>query len=220
MQTSKNVSVVPSGHILSKFRVTRFGFIPQHRFKKLRILRIRVFLVATYLLSSRLKAGYFITDNWSNNYFHWFTEAVVRYWRDQDQIRSLPLILPNLFKALPFVRRTLELLKINHVIYIPKYSYFRVDKLLVHDQVDNSKNMDQNIIRQVAAALTSKFEAEGQPTEKIYVSRKLAASRSVANEVELLPILERHGIRVVDCENMSLDDQIKIFLLQYYLMTV
>jgi capsular polysaccharide biosynthesis protein len=49
------------------------------------------------------------------------------------------------------------------------------------------------------------------PTQRLYVSRRNALHCRVLNEEELLPVLARHGIGVIQTEGMSVNEQIRAF---------
>jgi capsular polysaccharide biosynthesis protein len=62
--------------------------------------------------------------------------------------------------------------------------------------------------RTLSAAVAT--EATEKPL-RLFISRRHARTRTVANEEELLPILDRHGFTPISTENLSLPDQIRLF---------
>lgn len=61
------------------------------------------------------------------------------------------------------------------------------------------------------AAFAGYGAASPVPAKRIYISRKGAKMRRVANEEELAPILARHGFAMVEMEKFSFAEQIAIF---------
>lgn len=84
------------------------------------------------------------------------------------------------------------------------------EKVIVID-VQNGINMKMN--RFLPAWLKHAYAPSSKPTDeriKLYVSRPKGVRRGVANEDELLPILERYGYTVSAMEGMSVSEQAEL----------
>jgi capsular polysaccharide biosynthesis protein len=53
-------------------------------------------------------------------------------------------------------------------------------------------------------------KAAAKPTRRLYISRK-AAERSIVNEAELIPVLQKHGFEILQPENLSYEEQVAAF---------
>ena len=63
----------------------------------------------------------------------------------------------------------------------------------------------------VARRLRSHFAGDVEPSgARLHVSRRLARFRAIANESDILPVLERHGLRHVVLEEMPFADQVRL----------
>jgi capsular polysaccharide biosynthesis protein len=52
---------------------------------------------------------------------------------------------------------------------------------------------------------------KNEVSSRIFISRRLATKRRVVNEEELMPIAESFGFDVVEAENLSFTDQVRLF---------
>jgi capsular polysaccharide biosynthesis protein len=55
------------------------------------------------------------------------------------------------------------------------------------------------------------LEGECEQRRKIYIPRKYGSERSIANEAELIPLLQRHGFEIVQCEQLTFAEEVRIF---------
>lgn len=87
--------------------------------------------------------------------------------------------------------------------------YLHAERLL---QVDLRNTSNMTMHRSLPVWLKHAFPhvASTEPRLKLYLSRPGGVRRGVANEAELLPILERHGFTVLAMEGLSVQEQVQL----------
>jgi capsular polysaccharide biosynthesis protein len=66
-------------------------------------------------------------------------------------------------------------------------------------------------IQYLRRALAQRVPPAADAPRRIYLSRRHMATRKLANEAELLPLLEQHGFVAVHAESMSAAEQLALF---------
>ena len=143
-------------------------------------------------------------------YYHWMVDILPRL----GVLQKAGIPLDSLNNVLvreahrSFQADTLERLGIqaHQILETRKNSHFTCERLL-HVTLDNGINMKMN--RFVPAWLQHNFGAPATFGEriKLYISRPAGVRRGIANEAELIPLLEANGFMVTAMEGMSLKQQ-------------
>jgi len=66
-------------------------------------------------------------------------------------------------------------------------------------------------IQHLRRELARRIEPVADAPQRIYLSRRGLATRRLANELELMPLLEQHGFIAVDAETLSAAEQLALF---------
>jgi len=90
---------------------------------------------------------------------------------------------------------------------------FRVEKLIIPEMKAPDWNVDKiKKIRTFAENLYPELSShQSRSQQRIYVSRKLAVKRHLANEEEFLGLLKNDGFQKVNLEQLSICEQIELF---------
>ncbi|MBF0428125.1 MAG: DUF563 domain-containing protein [Magnetococcales bacterium] len=150
------------------------------------------------------------------NYHHWLCEILPRLWcvTAIPELRSLPLIVCADHAGLrPFQLETL------HALGYPPEQIKQVSGNMMH--VENMifpsaitpRNNSLAVVSWLREHLIPGFGLEpvDQANGLLYISRKNATSRRVANEEQLTAQLEKRGFQSVFLERLSVRDQIALF---------
>ncbi len=153
-----------------------------------------------------------ITDRFAANYYHWLCDALPRLEAVLPFVKPTKLLLPRRTWDAAFVRESLQAYgEIDLVEPPPAGQGGRASALLIPDHVaDNGQHRRELAVR-VRDRLTGHFAPKAgceKTGRRIYVSRRKARIRRIANETELAPMLERLGFETVDLENMSFAAQV------------
>lgn len=165
-----------------------------------------------------------VTDRFSHGYFHWVTDVLPKFEllaASGVNLSNLALVLPYKLNQ-PYIQASLEMFGIRRVVRVGKFRYLRLEILKQVSELALTGNyrpgllvaMRNRFVAAVAAESGSagqiRFGQIGTPT-RIYISRAGASRRRLANEEELLPVLERYGISCLRLEDLSFPDQVRLF---------
>lgn len=71
----------------------------------------------------------------------------------------------------------------------------------------------------VRTTLLSAFGDPNQGDERIYISRRLAGRRRIVNESEIVQIFKKLDFQLIRAEDLSFEDQVKLFSRARYLVS-
>jgi capsular polysaccharide biosynthesis protein len=150
----------------------------------------------------------------SARFFHWMTDALPRLeilrkagplcWEEVDHF--------VISEGIPAIRESLSLLGIREerVVVSRRESHFFCDWLVVPSLAGAPGNAPPWAIDFLRSQLLKSPPATR--VKRIYLSRAKASGRKILNEEEILPLLFRRGFIRVILEEMSLSEQIALFV--------
>lgn len=162
----------------------------------------------------KLRHALFITDEFSNGFFHWFgdvlpkLELLVSFY-GIDAIRRLPLIVPHM-ADFPYVLPSLVPYGLDTVCVLGKSESVLCESLLTCSPAAPTGNYRPLIMKKSRGRFIDHFGSTDRRDRKVFISRAQAPKRKIANEDELVPILERSGFERVVMENLAFSDQVKL----------
>lgn len=162
---------------------------------------------------------------WQSSYYHWFLDCLPRLLAAADHEQrcgeAVRLLLPASLSR--WQEHSLQLLGIEpgrHLAQRPVGGGgIAVDRLIGYvahrwQRLGNAPFDAASpwAIGRLADQLSRAVAATGSALpRRLYLSRRGVATRQVANEAELLALLEPHGFVAVQCERLSLSEQIALF---------
>lgn len=153
---------------------------------------------------------YTIASLSSEGYWHWISEALPRLF-------AIDQLLPDEIRVIvsrdlsEWQRDSLKVIGLGHLQFVPlNQRYVQTDVLFFPSFVGTPGNphawgyewLRERMLRNVVPSRSNR---------RLYVTRRLAARRRLANEAELEPILSRHGFEVLETEGLSLREKAAIF---------
>ena len=177
----------------------------------------RIFLVKFFIKAlvqnkiSFLQAGddyVTIINEWSNNYFHWFTEALPKLVTLMDSGIKPIVLLPFNYNY-PFQLRSLELLGVSHQVY---KSYVLVGKkiYLPNRLAPYPAHYNPTVMKRLSSLLSISSKKDVNKGRRIYISRVNASKRKIQNESEVITLMKEFNFCILELESFTLDDQISI----------
>jgi len=148
-----------------------------------------------------------ITDNWTNNYFHWMCDALPRLLESNNKETPIKVILPEHYLKHSYVTETLNLLDFK-VFPINRNSANLVKNLYVCEHVAPSGNYNKQIMLNLREKL--RYKTDTFPSKRLYISREKASHRKIENECELLPILKKYNFDIIHFEDFTWNEQRKL----------
>jgi hypothetical protein len=150
-----------------------------------------------------------IFDHWSKiNYFHWMCDALPKLMilKKLSGNYTFKIIIPDgtpsyindslsSLGLVPFFFKSSEYLKISNLFHINYLAISGFSHPAINELIFNLK---KNIL-------------QNKKRKKYYLSRNQTIKRSIANEHELITILERFGFETIQTENKTLNEQIELF---------
>lgn len=206
-----DVTALANGWLYQKLTLLKDSFIFVKVPSQSRQIKTIPKRIIAGLSAEKIDKGAWITDNWSQNYFHWLTDAIPRLYLAKQYDPNINLILPSFFQSISYTRESLEPFKLGSVRIIPEDRAVFVKNFQFPTYSALTGNYNENVIRAVGATYRQHFGASASAGRRIYISRSKAPVRNVLNENEIIPILARHGFEIVQCENMSFSEQVKLF---------
>lgn len=174
-----------------------------------------------------IEEGILLSCGHDPNYFHWLVEVLPKlvFVDEHSQFDEVPLLIygglhPNLLEALERIN-----LKKREVIFLDPNVAYQVERLVfpsalsrVIDRYSGVPVFDVDIIlsqkwvRKVAALLKKNIKSSSKaPWRKIYIARRKGL-RVLQNQKEIEQLLLERGFKIVeDLDQMSLNEQIKLF---------
>ena len=165
-------------------------------------------IVSLRISFSSPKIIYFsIINEWTNNYFHWLTEALPRILYLKKHFAGIIILLPHSYKS----EYQLTSLKLLNIKYKRFHEIVYVNQLILPSrQAPYSAHYNPYYINLLAQELKLNINSKTDFGDKIYVTRINAAYRKIANEKEIIPILLSYGFKIIDFAWYSLDEQVSI----------
>lgn len=220
----KNVGISSDGLLFNGFKLMPESFAFPFLLEQWKRRSVAKFLIKNHLIKKRRRVtehALWIVDNWSPGYFHWLADALSRLYVASTLLNDLLLLLPYQYQFLSFVRPSLQAFGVKRFEFIDKDEAVICDRLLLPTPTAPSGHYHEETIQGVRRVL---LEAYGSKTaedlnDKIYVSRSNALKRKIANEDEVKRLLEGTGFKVIEAENHSFEEQVKISSATRYLVS-
>ncbi|MBP7709528.1 MAG: glycosyltransferase family 61 protein [Rickettsiales bacterium] len=215
----KNVRVSTNSVVFNYFKIFKQSCITTENYEKYQ-KGFRFFLKFIFPKFNFSRKNFvLITDEWTNNYYHWHVFALQRLLalKEKNLLQNATLILPKNYLKYPFILPSLARFGIdkNQITFLPKKSNIKVSQLALVTQTEHHPEM----LKQVRDTLLSKVEkTDFNFGEKIYISREKQVLRFVENEKEVVALLEKYGFKKIIAEHLSYEEQISIFSKAKYLV--
>lgn len=159
----------------------------------------------------RLKSAISLPLYWSFGYYHWICDVLPRMWlfREMD-LSTMKVVVPHDFK--PWMEESLRLLGVpnSQCHRLPRSCALHVKELLFPSPLSMTGDHHPDAITWVRSKLNGQVKREG-PHRRLYITRRLAASRRVVEEERLTQRLAQEGFTIVEAENLTFSDQIRLF---------
>lgn len=213
-----NVKISPEG-ILSKSNIVLSeSFVSLEQYKQWAKRSIKARL--KYFIKNELFKNcqpinqdvFWITDDWSHAYFHWFTDALPRLLAIHHIVNNSTLLLPKKYRYYDYINTSLLPFRIQDIRYIDNPIICKNLKTPTHTAPTG--NYNEVLIKRLRELYTSFYSEliDREDHTKIYISRSKAQKRKIINEQEVIEIVKKYGFKVICFEEYSFEDQIKMAL--------
>jgi hypothetical protein len=218
----RDVLVSSEGLILKGLKLLPESFAYPFELRDWKFSSMAKLLATNYLLRRRRTIDtevLWVTDYWSRGYFHWLTDALPRLFVMRDRLEQHMLMLPWQYETIDFVNPTLEAFGVKKVDFIKRNEVLAGHSLLMPTHTAPSGHFHEETIRGVQTILLSAFGNQGSKGERVYISRRAAGKRRIANEQELIPILTANGFEIICAEDLTFEQQVELASQTRYLVS-
>lgn len=168
-------------------------------------------LIQEEIKSSKIINGPSFYIGGENNYWHLLRDFIPKLnilHKERRKMSSFNLLVnsnltENYFKILKFFLKKLNLDNLRMIKL--NYGFFKCNKVIVSARptMKYSVNFYDKFITNEPYR-----KNEGK---NYYISRYLASKRKIVNENEIIKMLEKYNYNIIYCENLTFEQQIKIF---------
>ena len=218
----ENVSASAEGLLFKGAKMLPESFAYAFEFDEWKRRSVLKFLVTNHFLRKRRRIEtpvLWITDYWSRGYFHWLTDALTRLYVMRDRLDQVTLLLPWEFETRDFVKSSLKVFGVQNVEFIQRDEVVECRTLLMPTHTAPSGHFRDEVIQGVRRMLLDAFGDSSAGDERIYISRRAANKRRIANEDELTQILNKLDFRLVCAEDLSFEEQVRVISRARYLLS-
>ncbi|HUW39946.1 MAG TPA: glycosyltransferase family 61 protein [Rectinemataceae bacterium] len=226
-----DLRVLPNGFLVRNFWPLAESFVNAP--SGLRRAKVAV-RALQYGLSARpgpgLGRALFATDEFSNGFFHWIGDVLPRLEAlaasAPGELAELTLVVPAM-ADFPYVAPSLAPYGLSPPRILGPDESVRCAELVVMPAVAPTGNYRPALmralrerfrnffgaVRPVGSAGSSGADGSGRPAgsgRRLFISRAEAPWRRIADEEELLPILERHGFERVVMESLPFEEEVRL----------
>jgi capsular polysaccharide biosynthesis protein len=152
---------------------------------------------------------YIFFDHWSLNYFHWFTDVIPKLLFVLNKKSDIRLLIPDWLYKVEYVHQSLNLIDGITVTVFSKTA------LVINAKIVNlgytSGNYNSQLIMQERGILAKAgIVRTALSPKRLFVFRSVETKRGVLNFDELIPVLEKYHIVVIDFSKYSWVEQYSI----------
>lgn len=215
LEQLSNVRISPEGYLFQGTRLLAESFASSRDMRGWKRMTRTINFLATAPRRTRTHFAEpvtWITDNWSTGYFHWMTDALPRLLALGVRIQETMLILPAGLQAANFVRDSLRPFKLSRIHVLQPGEVAVCDTLLLPNHTAPTGNYHEPLIRSLRQnySESANFLEPSKFSHRIYISRSRAQRRKIANEAEVLSLLEEFQFQTVYFEDRSFEEQVQI----------
>ena len=212
-----------TAHYLSKVRVLPNGYIIRRglplsqsfstRGRGLAYARRAVHAMAgsvTSAVVTRIENALFVTDEFSNGFFHWVCDVLPRLeaLEGSGETKNRTLVVPAM-ASFPYVTSSLAAYDIPFAVVLKDHEAAFCDRLMVIPPVAPTGNYRPGLMQAIRERFRGRFPPGGGPA-RLFISRSEAPKRKSRTKVILLPILKRHALSSVIAESLSFEEQVRL----------
>jgi len=152
--------------------------------------------------------GIIAADAWSGNYFHWFTDSLVKIQWSAKQYPNAKVFLPVILKQCDFIEGSLWALKLtNRVVWCKNYEFKKLKTAFIPKFSYPTGNYNAKLLQELQESLIVN-EAE-PPKRKVFIHRK--TTRKIINQIEVDEVLKAAGFESYYLEDLSWRQQVHLF---------
>ena len=206
----RDVSLLPNGFLVSGLRVLPESFHSPEEARATLKRWIKAMLhLATARKTTTVERALFVTDEFSNGFFHWVCDVLPRLEvLSIAEVHSRTIAVPAM-AAFPYVASSLEPYGFSRTCLLRWDERIQCQDLLAVTPAAPTGNYRPSLTQALRQRFRTYFRC-GPAERRIYISRSHALKRRVANEDEVFAILSRYGFERITLEDLSFAEQVQL----------
>ncbi|MBT8386982.1 MAG: glycosyltransferase family 61 protein [Ignavibacteria bacterium] len=204
------------------------GWLKEHNDKR---------AIAILDIDAELETGFFLGGNGCSNYYHWMIEVLpkLQFYIESDLVeKNIPLLVSDAINRIPSFKEGLKAVIENkniNLVFLNENYVYRVNKLYFINSPNNivfntrekisspefcyfrKESLDfvrNKILKKYFLESTQNGLPDKNIYERVFLARKIYSRRQY-NQDEIISSLSKFSIIPVYLEDLSLNEQIKIF---------
>ena len=211
-QRLENIEVLSNGFLVRGPSPLKQSFAAHHSgpSRAMRFIRA-VTTMARVSTRLRVENALFVTDEFSNGFFHWFCDVLPRLEAVDasapEEYKGFTLVVPAMAVS-SYVQPSLSAYEKFSFRLMGSHEAASCTNLHVIPPVAPTGNYRPALM----CALRERFKRLFAPrggVHRIFISRSKAPRRKLANEGQLVPVLGRHGVTSLVAEEQSFEEQVR-----------
>ena len=146
---------------------------------------------------------------WSNGFYHWMTESLVKLESLRESYQDYHLLLPSHTSLSQVMAESAGYLGFDKVTWFPKNANLRVPRARFCENTLRQGHYHPERLKRVRQLIIDNAEVVAAPQDRIYVSRAGASRRRIVNEADVETLVAKHGFRTVRMEALSFKEQVQ-----------
>lgn len=147
------------------------------------------------------------------NFGFWLNSALVRLLIAEKAgiLNDVKLIYPSNWKSIPYVNESLKLFPELKIHEVPNDGMYVCEELYFPEVRQYTGSLNPEHVRLIRDEIPKKLGIVlEKPFRKVYVTRRKRGVRMPENEAEMSSFLMEKGFEIVDFEELTFEDQVKL----------
>lgn len=209
----RNVRILRNGYLMRAAHVLPYTFAVRPSGLRRALVAFRALRHSILSsISSTIQTGLFITDEFSNGFFHWICDVLPRLEAlcslAPEELRTRTILVPWM-ASFSYTKDTFKPYGRIGIRCLLEREQIRCEDLLVIPAVAPTGNYRPHLMQAIRARFRAFFES-GAASRRIFISRTDAPKRRISNEEALVPVLERFGFERIVLEDLSFAEQVRL----------
>ncbi len=167
---------------------------------------INQYLKRKFAQKEKIDRAILFSVNLGGNYFHFFSDIVAKLWMyPQAELKKMPLLVSKQIYNSPLFQYLFQNSHIDSFNWkiLDSEKIYKINKLLLLRPEPYSKTHWLQTI--------SYFKLSKNKDRKIFLTRSKRTGRNLINIDEVEAFMQKNSIEVVETEDMSIQEQVKLF---------
>ncbi len=207
------VLILSNGIVLNRFKLQPQSLLYSGRFKEIGGNLYLIKEICKSIIKRRIRRLNNINDHvtvineWTNNYFHWFTEALPKLMYVITSGKQPSVLLSNRYTS-AYQIRSFELMGLSYTTFIGHVIVSRT--FLPSRLAPYPAHYNPVLMEALSAKLKNEVRLDLDKGKRIYLSRKNAEKRKILNEEKVIALVKKYNFEICFFEEEILDNQISI----------